>query len=150
MSEWNYNRIGEDGRLYSYYGKGQEWSYVERGNKHLIKVVQFWAKPNGTQYYLISKDGVLTRERVSAARLHYFLNKKKAEKVNAGTLVAMPLQIEEVREYFKENDPTDCECCGGCGLDEDEEKICTCAYEMSHIIKSFNAKKRLDDLMNKV
>ena len=150
MAEWNYNRIGEDGRLYSYYGKGQEWKYTERGRQHIIKVIHFLGKPNGVQYYLISKDGALTRERVSAARLHYFLNQKKAEEVSGGTPIALPLQIQEVKDYFQENSPTDCEWCGGCGLDEDDERICTCAYEMSHTIKSFNAQKRIDEFLKRV
>ncbi len=151
MAEWNYNRIGEDGRLYSYYGKGQKWKYIERGRLHTIQVVHFWGRPNGVQYYLISKDGILLTERISAARLHYFLNQKKAEEESEGKPIALPLQIQEVKNYFQENAPTDCAWCGGCGfLDLDEEKICTCAYEMSHTIKSFNAQKRLDDFLKRV
>lgn len=146
MSEWNYNRIGENGRLYSYYGKGQEWMFTERGRQHVIKVIEACTQSNGVQYYLISKDGNLEHKLISAARLHYILNQKQAEEVKPGMLIPFPLLVEEVNIYFEHNEWTDCPNCGGNGIERG--KICFCAERLSYEIKSFNAKKRLADLMS--
>ena len=144
---WNYKRVGENGRLYSYYGKGQEWTYTERGRKHSIKVIEACPEQSGVQYYLISKDGTLDDKLISAARLHYVLNQKQAEEVKAGTLIPFPLLFAEVEEYFKIlSHREDCPECGGTGID-DRGKICRCAERLTYEIKAFNAEKRLADLI---
>lgn len=150
---WDYKRIGQDGRLYSYYGKLQKWTYTDRGREHSIQITNFICKPNGVQYYWISIDGKFYPDRLSAARLHYFLNNKKAREIAPGELFRMPLQIEEVQAYFVEHKnftcPYDdfCDMCV-CDVGHDNEKICTYAYELSHEIKEFNADKRLKKIFN--
>lgn len=142
---WNYKRTGEDGKLYSYYGQGQEWTYDERGRRHTMTVKYFTATPDGVQYYWVSIDGKFQETRMSAARLHYLLNSKKAIEVKGGTLQPMPLLLEEVEAYFEKDKWTDCPDCGGNGVDRG--KICRCAERLTYVIKAFNAKKRLADLM---
>lgn len=154
MSEWNYNRIGEDGRLYSYYGKLQKWTYTSRGREHTIQITNFVGRPNGVQYYWVSIDGKFYSERLSAARLHYFLHSKQAQEIASGELFPMPLQIEEVQAYFTEHTDIDChyiDFCDICACDcgTDGEKICKYAYENSFEIKKFNAEKRIKDIIQR-
>lgn len=144
----DYKRVGQDGRLYSYYGKGQKWTYEVRGREHSIQVTHFVGKPNGVQYYFVNIDGNFYPERLSAARLHYFLHSKQAQEVAQGELYPLPLQIEEVQAYFEEHNDFTChydKICNMCVCDcgNDGEKICTYAYEHSTKIKNFNAEKRL-------
>lgn len=149
---WDYKRIGQDGRLYSYYGKLQKWTYEERGREHSIQVTNFVGKPNGVQYYWVNIDGKFYPDRLSAARLHYFLNSKQAQEIAPGELFKMPLQFEEVQAYFDEHKDFTCpydDFCNMCACDvgNDGEKICTYAYENSSKIKEFNAEKRLEKIM---
>ncbi len=139
---WNYQRIDENGRLKSYYGIGQEWTFSERGRQHSIKVKHFTCNENGVQYYWIAIDGRLKEERLSAARLHYLLNSKQAVEVSGGSLMPLPLLKEEVENYFAAGNYTDCEVCGGYGIDVISEKICRCACKLTYEIKAFNAEQR--------
>lgn len=142
---WNYERVNENGRLCSYYGKRQEWSYTERGVQHTIKVVEVCPQENGVQYYLISNDGRLNDKLISAARLHYVLNQKQAQEVKAGMPIPFPLLIKEVEVYFEHNKWTDCPNCGGNGIYGG--KICRCAERLTYEIKEFNAQLRMKEIL---
>ncbi len=146
---FSYERIDKNGRLKSYYGTNQEWTFTERGKTRTIKVEYFTATEEGIQYYWVSLDGRFSSKRMSAARLHYFLHSKKAVEVNQGTLNPMPLLYDEVRAYFadRSNEREDCPACGGTGID-DSGKVCRCAHRLTYEIKNYNADKRLKKLLN--
>lgn len=143
---WNYQSVGENGRLYSYYGKGQEWNYCERGREHTIKVVEACPQSDGMQYYLISNDGKLNDKLISAARLHYILYQKKAQEIKGGVKIPYPLLVEEVKDYFEHNKRCDCPVCGGTGIDY-RGAICRCAKQLTYEIKNYSAEKRLENLL---
>ncbi len=147
--EFSYERINKNGRLVSYYGTGQEWTFTERGKSRTIKVEYFTATEEGIQYYWVSIDGRFSDKRMSAARLRYFLHSKKAVEVSQGTSCPMPLLYDEVRAYFSDrsNERRDCPDCGGTGID-DCGKICWCARKLEYEIKNYNADKRLKKLFN--
>lgn len=146
-TSWNYNRINANGYLCSYYGKGQEWSYTERGQEHRIRVECVASTEYGVQYYFVSIDGKFNDKRLSAARLHYVLHQKQAVEISPGVLQPLTLQADEVREYFRlhPEERADCAECGGTGID-DRGKICYCTRHSDYDIKHYFAEKRLEKL----
>lgn len=144
---WSYQRTDENGRLQSYYGICQKWTYTDIKANHEIEIKYFQAKPNGVQYYWISIDGKFQEKPLSAARLHYLLNEKRAQEVKPGVLQPLPLQVEEVLKYRKQatNRPG-CGLCGGTGI-KDNGKICICTHYEEEKIKNYNAQLRLKALL---
>lgn len=145
---WNYERIDENGRLKSYYGRFQAWKYSDKHGEHVIRVEYFNANEFGVQYYLITIDGKLSDKPMSAARLHYFLHTHNAVEVKKALVYyPLPLQFYEVEKYFLENlsKKVNCPWCGGTGIDSG--KICNCAKRFEYEIKKYNAEQRIKEAL---
>lgn len=85
----NYERIGGDGKSYFYYSLGQIFTWTLTDGNHSLKIESCTLSESGTQYYEYSYDGIYSKKAVSAARLHYILNEKKANCIAPGQSVLL-------------------------------------------------------------
>lgn len=94
-------KLGEDGRLYYNYGIGLKVRMIEKGEEWTLEINNC-TYLNGTEYYTVLRNEKPMPAQLSANRIKFLLSVSGQEIIAQGREKELPLLIEEVENYYAE------------------------------------------------